>query len=229
VLQKWEDASRDTRSWSASFTRFEYDRVFRTEIPARRGRLYWDATGRGFYEIAGDFLMARDNNGVLRVDYRARTYIRTLKAESERMRELLAQSELSCWDRFWGNFGRAVVGDVTIDEILPLCTHIDAAAIQRQFECSCREDGETIFLTMLPRTEEDRRMYRQLDVQLSRETFQLLAHRRIADDERELIHVFEEARQNVMPADLDERLHPRLSGFRDIHDAVFPASAPAMP
>jgi hypothetical protein len=217
VLQKWEAASRDVHSWSASFTRLEYDTIFTKQPPTCRGRLYWNDTGREFYEVDGNFLTARGDGGVLSVDYRARTYVQTPKAEIERIRQRFRnQGELSWCERFSRDLARAVLGDVAIEDVLMICTDVHAAAIQRRFECSCRENGEAIFVTALPNTQVDRRDFQQIDVQLSRDTFQLLAHRRITHDGTTIVHVFEDVRQNATPADLDEQLHPRLKGFRKI-------------
>ena len=138
VLQKWEAASRGVRSWSASFTRLEYDGVFKSSLSTSRGRLYWEVAGMEFYKIEGSFLTARDDAGVLTVDYRARTYVQTPKAEIERIRQQYqSEVELSWWQRFSRDFARGIAGDVTIEECLPLSTYIDAAAIPRTIQMQC--------------------------------------------------------------------------------------------
>jgi hypothetical protein len=225
MLTEWEAASRQIQEMDARFNRLEGDRMLRND-KWTSGRFYWESSEQGFYETASldrhdSIIWNVDRLCIIEQARNRKNFVRCATAEVQEARKHLDeldalsgwQSLLHCFDRL-----RWFPGYVAKpDDVLPLCTKVEAKTIQKQFDVRWREDDDKIIVTALPNDKRSARI-RQIEVMLKRGSYKLLAHRIVDTNGRYVVHVFDEVKLNNMPADREARMNPNLDGFSPLYD-----------
>ncbi|HEY4311223.1 MAG TPA: hypothetical protein VGN12_17365 [Pirellulales bacterium] len=218
IFGKWAKASRDLNSWDAHFTRFNYDPTFNSNGRRESGRFYWNETGQAFYTIEGRDTIAWERGALLVLDHRHKTYMRVTAREillaKTYVDQLATMSTIQQWLTAFDIHSFVAANLGSMDDVLPLCSRIDEREVQERFQLSCDVRDDTIFVTAVPKHAQDGDRYRQIDVQLSRDNYRVLAHRVTKPDRTSTVHVFEDACMNETRDDVDAHLHPLLIGFR---------------
>jgi hypothetical protein len=224
LLAKWEAASKKRPATNVAFTRIVYGEQFgySGRLNKAVGLFFCDSSNTGFYKIDDQRLVVWDKEALTVVNYPDKNYVRWSQADIALARRRWDELEHAAWHYCLERISLYPLFFSEPEDVLPLCGRIDAKTIQQRFDVSWRGEEGAIFVTARPKTRRDAARFRQIDVQLSPDKMEPLAHRWINPKEpstgsqtwESVVHIFKAIKEDAPPADLDRLTHPNLDGFQ---------------
>jgi outer membrane lipoprotein-sorting protein len=214
VLAKWEQASQAIRTFDAQFTRITYDPVFDREQRSQ-GRFYFEAPDRGYFGDDTSIAFVWTDVGSFVVDHRNKTSMLCPRETIHLVRRQIGQMPTDTfWQRLRKQCTLAVAATFCPEELLPAFLNLSTQAECQRFDFTVEQRDGKLLLKAVPKKQQDRGFYREINVMLDADSYLLLAYRTIDPSGDRTVYLFSDTKINKRPSDRDTLLTAVLPGYR---------------